>query len=46
MARRKRKLGPARRIWRAVGWRRAVAGGFLFVCVAAGFFLAGLYTPI
>jgi len=46
MARRKRKLGRARRIWRAVGWRRAVAGGFLIVCFAAGFYLAGLYTAI
>ena len=46
MARRKRKLGRARRMWRAVGWRRAIAGGFLLVCFAAGFYLAGLYNEI
>ncbi len=46
MARPRRKLGRARRMWRAVGWRRAAGGGFLLLCFVTGFYLAGLYGEI
>jgi penicillin-binding protein 1B len=46
MARKGRKLGRARRLWRAVGWRRTAGAGFLLFAFAVGFYLAGLYTEI